>query len=148
MPRKKTGAVRSKKKTIDGITFASTLESYCYTSLKSKGIQFEYEGESITLLPSFAPVGQYYKSMLKKKELVHVGMRKQLPITYTPDFVSHSNKFYIETKGFVPSQHTFHIRWKLFLKWLTDNNMSDYKVFLVKNQHQVDEAISIISNGQ
>jgi hypothetical protein len=147
MPRKKTGAVRSKKKTIDGIIFASTLESYCYTSLKSNGLEFKYEGESITLIPSFAPVDGYYKSVLKNKNLVHAGSRRLLPITYKPDFISHKHKFYIETKGFVPSQHTFTLRWKLFLRWLNDNNMSDYKVFLVKNQSQVDEAIKIITNG-
>ena len=70
--------------------------------------------------------------------------KKELPITYKPDFVSYEHEFFIETKGYIPSQHTFTVRWKLFLKWLVDNEMGHYSVFLPKNQKQVDEVIKII----
>ena len=50
--RKKTGSVRAKKKVIDGITFASSLEAYTYNELKSSGLDFEYEGESFVILPT------------------------------------------------------------------------------------------------
>ena len=146
MPRKKTGAVRSKKKTVDGITFESMLEAYCYASLQLKGLDFKYEGESITLLPSFRSVDTYYKSVPKTKSLVAYGGKTQRPITYKPDFVSHTHKFYIETKGFVPSQHTFTVRWKLFLKYLMDSGMSDHAVFIPKNKSQVDEIITYLKS--
>jgi len=146
--KKKTGAVKSKKKTIDGITFASSLEAYTYTKLKEEGIDFEYEGESFELLPSFKFLGTYLSSSPKKKELTDKSGKTVRAITYTPDFVSHTEKFIIETKGFVPSNHSFPLRWKLFLKYLKDNDMEDYQVFLPKNQGQVNDLITIIKDGQ
>ena len=67
-----------------------------------------------------------------------------LGVKYTPDFVSHEHRFIIETKGWVPSQHTFPLRWKMFLKYLSDNDMDDYMLFIPKNKKQVDETITII----
>lgn len=143
--KKKTGAVKSKKKVIDGITFASSLEAYCYTKLKENNIDFEYEGESFVVLPSFKYLGRYLASSPKKKELTDKTGKLVRAITYTPDFVSHDNKFIIETKGFVPSNHSFPLRWKLFLAYLNDNGMQDYQVFLPKNQGQVDDLIKILT---
>ena len=143
-PRKKTGAVRSKKAQIDGITFASSLEAYCYNRLKAEGLDFEYEGGSFVVLPAFKYVGTYLKSTTGKKEMSDLSGKAVRAITYTPDFVSHKHKFIIETKGFVPSNHSFPLRWKLFLLYLNENNMGDYRVFLPKNQSQVDEAIETI----
>jgi hypothetical protein len=143
--KKKTGAVKSKKKVIDGITFASSLEAYCYTKLKENNIDFEYEGESFVVLPSFKYLGRYLASSPKKKELTDKTGKAVRAITYTPDFVSHDNKFIIETKGFVPSNHSFPLRWKLFLAYLNDNGMQDYQVFLPKNQGQVDDLIKILT---
>ena len=146
--KKKTGAVKSKKKVIDGITFASSLEAYCYSKLKENNIDFEYEGESFTVLPSFKFLGRYLASSPKKKELTDKTGKLVRAITYTPDFVSHENKFIIETKGFVPSNHSFPLRWKLFLAYLNDNDMGVYQVFLPKNQGQVDDLIKIITDEQ
>jgi len=145
---KKTGEVNSKKKTIDGITFASSLEAYTYSRLKEEGIEFEYEGEKFELLPSFKFLGTYLSSSPKKKELTDKTGKAVRAITYTPDFVSHTHKFIIETKGFVPSNHSFPLRWKLFLKHLKDNKMEDYQVFLPKNQGQVNDLIKIITDEQ
>lgn len=146
--KKKTGAVNSKKKVIDGITFASNLEAYTYSRLKEEGIEFEYEGEKFELLPSFKFLGTYFSSSPKKKELTDKTGKAVRGITYTPDFVSHTHKFIIETKGFVPSNHSFPLRWKLFLKYLKDNNMEDYGVFLPKNQGQVNDLINLIKDEQ
>ena len=76
--------------------------------------------------------------------------RVVLPLN-TPPTVSHDHRFIIETKGYVPSQHTFPLRWKLFLHYLRDNDMEDYMLFIPKNKKQVDETIRIIKqhlNGQ
>jgi hypothetical protein len=146
--RKKTGAVKSKKKVIDGITFASNLEAYTYSKLKEEGIEFEYEGEKFELLPSFKFQGTYLSSSPKKKELADKSGKTVRAITYTPDFVSHTHKFVIETKGFVPSNHSFPLRFKLFLKHLKDSDMEDYQVFVPKNQGQVNDLIKLIKDEQ
>ena len=57
-----------------------------------------------------------------------------------------SFRFIIETKGFVPSQHTFPLRWKLFLKYMVENDMDDYMLFIPKNKKQIEHAVSIIKN--
>lgn len=145
MARKK-GAVNSKKKTIDGITFASSLEAYCYERLKEAGLQFEYEGKKFELLPSAQYSGVYFKSVPKAKQMKSYQGKKVHPLTYTPDFFSSQHKFIIETKGYVPSQHTFPMRWKLFLHHLNENGMGDYKLFLPRNQEQVRDMITILTS--
>jgi len=144
----KTKSIKSKKNTYDGIEFKSALELYCYKRLKDNGFDFQYEPESITLVDGFRNEGVYFKCTNGSKTMVNRTGSKEFPITYKPDFVSHEHKFYIETKGFVPSQHTFTLRWKLFLYWLRINSMSDYKVFLPKNQAQVDQTINILLGNE
>ncbi len=148
MARKK-GAVNSKKKIIDGITFASSLEAYCYQRLKEAGMDFEYEGKTFELLPSAHYNGVYFKSVPKAKMMKAYQGKKVHPLTYTPDFFSSKHKFIIETKGYVPSQHTFPMRWKLFLHHLNAEGMGDYQLFMPRNQEQVKETIDILtSHGQ
>lgn len=142
----KTGAVNSKKIKIDGITFASSLEAYTYKQLKDAKVAFQYEGEVFELMQPFRHYGTYLKSTKGKSILSDQKGKVVRNITYTPDFVSHEHKFIIETKGFVPSNHSFPLRWKMFLKHLQDNNMGDYSVFLPKNRKQVDEVINVIKN--
>jgi hypothetical protein len=69
--------------------------------------------------------------------------KKVLPITYTPDFIGVEHDFVIETKGYTPSQHTFPIRWKLFLNYLYKNGRKP-ALFMPKNKDQVDEVVTII----
>lgn len=145
--KRKTGAVNSKKLKRGAITFASSLEAYAYDRLKDIGVDFKYEGESFEILSSFRHEGTYLKSTQGKSIMTDQSGKAVRSITYTPDFISHTHKFFIETKGFVPSNHSFPLRWKLFLKFLADNNMSDYSVFLPKNRKQVDEVITTIQNG-
>ena len=141
--KRKTGAVRSKKKVIDGIEFSSALEAYTYTKLKESGIDFEYEGKTYEVLPAFKYEGTYMSSSPKKKELVDKTNKMVRAITYTPDFVG--DGWVIETKGFVPSQHSFPLRFKLFLSLVSKENYP--AVFLPKNQSQVDEVIQRIKDG-
>ena len=129
------------------IQFKSGLELYCYKKLQDAGLAFQYESESYTLVDGFTFGGIYYKCTNGSTLMVDRTNGRELPITYKPDFVSHEHKFIIETKGFVPSQHTFTIRWKLFLNWLVVNNMTDYKIFLPKNKLQVDQTINLIQNN-
>ena len=125
-----TGSVRSKKQVIDGIEFASSLEAYTYRKLKESGLEFGYETRTFELLPSFRFPHTYYASTPKKKELVNKTDKVVRSITYTPDFVG--DKWVIETKGFVPSNHSFPLRWKLFL---TESMKEGLSVFILSLIH-------------
>ena len=74
--------------------------------------------------------------------------KKVRGINYTPDFILPNDKIIIETKGYIRSQHSFPLRFKLFLSYLNRNGMGDWGIFLIKNQKQVNEAIQIIKNDQ
>ena len=141
MRRSKTGAVRSKKKVIDGIEFASSLEAYAYTKLKEEGIEFEYEGKTFEVLPAFKFEATYLASSPKKKELGEKTGKAVRAITYTPDFVG--DGWVIETKGFVPSNHSFPLRWKMFLNLIQGQGID---VYLPKNQSQVNDVIKRIKD--
>lgn len=143
----KRGAVRAKKINIDGIQFASGLEAYCYKKLKEAGLDFGYESHTYQVLPSTKYTGKYMKSVPKHKEMRDYTGKSVRAITYTPDFVSNSHKFIIETKGFVPSNHSFPLRWKLFLHHLQAQGMGDYKLFVPRNQEQVNRAIKEIKDA-
>lgn len=140
----KRGAVRAKKINIDGIEFASGLEGYCYKKLKEAGLDFGYESRTFEILPSTKYMGKYQKSVPKQKAMRDYTGKSVRNITYTPDFVSDSHKFIIETKGFVPSNHSFPLRWKLFIHHLQAQGMGDYKLFMPRNQEQVNHVIKQI----
>lgn len=140
----KRGAVRAKKIKVDGIEFASGLEAYCYKELKKAGVDFGYESRTFEVLPSTRYTTTYQKSVPKQKMMRDYTNKTVRSITYTPDFVSDSHKFIIETKGFVPSNHSFPLRWKLFLHHLQSQGMGDYKLYMPRNQEQVNHAIKNI----
>ena len=142
MKKRKTGAINHVRSNYDGKEFKSKLELFCYKLLKDSELEFSYEGESFVLEQSFTHVGRYGKKGTKAfsiKDKQHIR-----EITYTPDFVSHKHRFIIETKGFVPSQHSFHIRFKLFLKHLANSNMGDYAIYIPRNQGDVKAVINDI----
>tara|TARA_B110000977_G_scaffold32044_1_gene42490 strand:- start:1279 stop:1758 length:480 start_codon:yes stop_codon:yes gene_type:complete len=143
----KRGAVRAKKTNIDGIEFASSLEAYCYKKLKAAGIDFGYESRTFEVLPSTRYNATYLKSVPKHKKMRDYTSKIVRGITYTPDFVSDSHKFIIETKGFVPSNHSFPLRWKLFIHHLQAQGMGDYKLFIPRNQEQVNDVIQEIKDA-
>ncbi|MDG1950601.1 MAG: hypothetical protein P8J32_07355 [bacterium] len=137
-----------KKKTLKrgAINLKSGLEAYCFDKLKEAKLNFDYEEETFQLMEGFRYTGTYHKSTKGKDVLIDATGKAVLGIKYTPDFVSHEKKFVIETKGYVPSQHTFPLRWKLFLRYMIENGMEDYMLFIPKNKKQVDAAVSIIKN--
>lgn len=120
---KKKGKVNNATpNTHDGIRFLSKLETYTYKKLKEAGIPAEYEPKSFTLLPKFQYNGENIR-----------------PMTYKPDFVG--KDFIIECKGIMGD--AFPLRWKLF-KYILMQENSNYKLYLVRNQKQVDETINLI----
>jgi|688.fasta_scaffold491683_3 hypothetical protein len=135
---------RSRKRDIG--RYKSSLEKYCADKLSELGIAFSYEEMEFELQSGFNYSGTYYKMTPKGKELLNKSNMNVLPIRYTPDFIGKDNNWIIETKGFSPSQHTFPMRWKLFLKHLVDSGKPLPALFMPKNKMQVDECVEIIKN--
>ena len=147
MPNKKRKAKsKAKGHRRAGHTLKSALEAYCFDRLKDTKLNFEYEGETFYLMDGFRYAGVYHKMTKGKDVMTNNTNRAVLGIRYTPDFVSHEHKFIIETKGYVHGQHTFPMRWKLFLRYLVERGMDDYMLFIPKNRKQVDAAIKIIQD--
>ena len=138
--RKKRGPVRAKKVTFDGIKFASGLEKYMYIALKKAKIYAEYEGMTFVIQDSFNfNVNSYERQSNGKGDLVNRGLKKVLPIKYTPDFVSDS--FIIECKG--RANESFPLRWKMFKKYVNDN-LKCVTLYKPQNQKECDEVIKLI----
>ena len=140
--RKKTSP--SKKKSLG--KFKSSIEKYCSDKLRESGIAFSYEEKQFTLIDKFRFENKYFKMTSKRKDMSDRSNSIQQPIRYTPDFVCKNHTWIIETKGYLPSHHDFPMRWKIFLKYIMDNNLN-YDVYLAKNRHQVDQAISEIKKS-
>ena len=103
----------------DGIKFRSKLETYTYKKLKEANINAEYEKHKYELLPAFVFHGEKVRA-----------------ITYLPDFVG--KNFIIECKGLMGD--SFPLRWKIF-KYTLMKSRANYKLYLVRNQKQVDSMI-------
>lgn len=108
----------------DGIKFKSKLETYTYTKLKESKIDAEYESMHFELIPKFEYNGEKVRAM-----------------TYLPDFVG--KDFIIECKGLMTD--SFPLRWKIF-KYTLLKEKKDYKLYLVRNQKQVDAMIDELKN--
>lgn len=137
---RKKGPVVAKKVMYDGITFASGLEKYMYQALKEAGIDFKYEGYTYELVPAFIfPNNCVERQSNSKGDFINRGNKKVLNLKYTPDFVGID--FIIETKG--RANDSFPIRWKLFKKWMHDNQ--DYRtLYKPQNQPECKETIRLI----
>ena len=117
---KKEGKVKNVTPTqLDGIKFRSKLEAYTYKKLKEANIKAEYEPIHFELIPKFEYQGEKIRAM-----------------TYLPDFVG--KDFIIECKGLIGD--SFPLRWKIF-KYTLMKRDSNYKLYLVRNQKQVDELV-------
>ena len=122
---KKEGKVKNAQPNIyDGIRFRSKLETYTYKKLKEAKIKAEYEPVHFELIPKFEYQGEKVRAM-----------------TYLPDFVG--KDFIIECKGLIGD--SFPLRWKIF-KYTLMKQKSNYKLYLVRNQKQVDELINKLKN--
>lgn len=130
--------IQSKKTTVDGIKFASSLEAYMYKALKDAKIDAEYEGEVFTLQEGFVFESDSVERS-GRKEYKNNGNKKILPIKYTPDFVGED--FIIECKG--RANESFPIRWKMF-KSLIQKTRPGTTLYKPQNQADCDETIKLI----
>jgi hypothetical protein len=142
--RKGKQITRAKKHVVDGITFASGLELYCYRALKKAKIPHEYEGKTFELVEKF----KFEGLLMDKGKTKGKTTFKQKPgnirnISYTPDFINLEEGFIIETKGIRTPE--FKMRFKLFLKYLYDTNQK-LDVYVPSNQKEVDATVNLILN--
>ena len=110
--------IQSKEKIIDNIKFKSLLEVYFYKKLKENKLtkEYIYEKRTIEIIQPF----EFHNEKIRG-------------VKYTPDWES-SNCF-IEIKGH-PNE-SFPLRFKLFKKYLKDNNIN-HKVFLLKGKTDIN----------
>jgi hypothetical protein len=137
---RKKGPVVAKKIVYDGVTFASGLEKYMYIALLKAKIDFDYEGETFELVPSFVFTNECFERQSNGKgEFINRGNKKVLNLKYTPDFIGID--FIIETKG--RANDSFPLRWKLFKEWMMDNK--DYRTLYKPQTHsECDTTIQLI----
>jgi hypothetical protein len=144
--RKRTGRkiVQSKKVTIDGIQFASTLEGYMYTLLKNAGIANEYEGKSYITFDEFNLKEECFERATKRSKAM-IDRRKVSCVRYTPDFIGQDEEWIIEVKG--RANESFPLRWKLF-KMMISNWRKQPMIFKPTNQDDCKQVLEIlIENG-
>lgn len=132
--------VNSKKTKVDGIEFASILESTMYKLLKQAGIKNKYEGESfVTFEPFVLEEACFERATRRSKEMID--RRKVTKVSYTPDFIGENNEWFIEVKG--RANESFSIRWKLF-----KNMIAQWKnpplVFKPTNKKDCEQVIKIL----
>lgn len=139
--KRKRRSPTNKQKTLG--RYKSNLEKYCADQLREYGLSFDYEEHEFVLIDGFRFPYRYLKMTNKAKLMSDRSNSKQLPIKYTPDFVGRDHDWIIETKGYLPSHHDFPMRWKLFLRFLSMNELP-YGVYLAKNKDQVNQAIQDI----
>lgn len=137
---RKKGPVVAKKVVYDNITFASGLEKYMYKALKDNKIFAQYESHTFELVNSFEFQNNCFERQSNGKgDFCNRGNKKVLNLKYTPDFVG--KDFIIETKG--RANESFPLRWKLFKKWMHDNN-DTRTLYKPQSQVECDETIKLI----
>ena len=137
---RKKGPVVAKKVSYDGINFASGLEKYMYICLKENNISAQYESNTFELVTAFEfQNGCFERQANGKNEFIDRGHKKVLNIKYTPDFIGED--FIIETKG--RANESFPLRWKLFKKWMTDNN-DTRTLYKPQNQDECKKTVQMI----
>lgn len=143
MRRKRRQITRSTKTKIDGIEFASKLESKMYLLLKADKIPAVYEGNKYVLIEGFQLETSTWEKSKSKKIMEDKGHKKILPITYTPDFVDKQDppRFVIECKG-NPNER-FPLVWKLFKRYITERNWNT-DLYMPRTQKDCIEVAKII----
>lgn len=128
-------------KAYNGIKFDSGLELYCYKKLKEVSLDFEYAKTTFEIIPSFTFNKESYEEDKRTGLELVKKTNKIRNIKYTPDFIG--KDWIIETKGV--KNESFPIRWKLFKKYLVEQGLK-YKLFMPRNQKQVDQCVELIKN--
>ena len=132
--------VNATKTMVDGIQFASTLESKMYIMLKQAGIKFSYEGKSYQTFDPFELECECWERATKRSKAMS-DRRKVTKVSYTPDFIGENEEWFIEVKG--RANESFSIRWKLFKSMISKWNKRPL-VFKPANEADCQQVIQIL----
>lgn len=123
--KKDNRKIKSKKKTINGITFDSTLESVCYEELLATGIPFQMQ-VPYEIIPAFKYNGETIRKMI-----------------WTPDFYIPTMNLVIECKGL--ANESFPLRLKMFkFMYSLANGGTEPMIVILKNQKMITEFVSTL----
>ena len=148
--KKGSSIVKGRKKVFKfkGIDYKSGLERNMAMLLDSAGIAFKYEPTKIQVMDTFHfPFKSYERQSNGKGDMVNRGEKKVLGISYTPDFIGEG--FIIETKGY--ANETFPRTWKMFKKWLTENedyNPDEIVIYKPQKISECEEVVKLIIQYQ
>jgi hypothetical protein len=132
----------AQKLVVDGKSFRSKLEVYCYQRLKEENIEFEYESTKFCLLPDFKYDAESFESYSKGGKWSFGEKSNSIKgVTYKPDFLNLADGWLIECKGY--PNDAFPLRWKLF-KYLLSTTGLTLDLYLPKNQGHIDLCIERI----
>lgn len=142
--KKDRRVVKSTKVKLDGIEFASKLESVMYKLLKQAGIKFTYEGKSYQTFNPFKLESECYERATKRSKAMRDN-RKVGKVSYTPDFIGENEEWFIEVKG--RANESFSIRWKLFKKMLAeDPHRKPPIIFKPTNKQDCEQVIETLKS--
>lgn len=121
--KKDNRKIKSKKTVVNGITFDSTLESFCYKELKKTGLEFQMQ-VPYEIIPAF----KYNSESIRK-------------MIWTPDFYIPSMNLLIECKGL--ANESFPLRLKMFkFMYSLANGGTEPMIVILKNQKMITEFVS------
>lgn len=132
--------VRANKTTVDGIQFASALESKMYRLLKEAGMRFGYESVNYTVLEGFVYSTDCYEKYQKRNPEM-TDRRNVLKVGFTPDFVGENEEYIIEVKG--RPNESFPLRWKMF-KALMQQREKPPLLFKPSTTKECEQVIQIL----
>jgi len=150
--RRKKGQsfIKGSRKTypFKSVDYKSILERTMAMLLDSEDILFEYEPTKIILQDGFYfPFKSYERQTDGGGVMKNRGLKKIQKITYTPDFIG--KHFLIETKGY--ANETFPRTWKMFKKWITDNenyDPDDIVIYKPQNASECEQVVELIKQYQ
>lgn len=150
MAKKKKNPMKRRKKTYPfrGEVYKSKLELEMCKQLYAHKIQFAYEKHSFDIIDGFKYENTSYEKFQNGNgDYKDRGNKRIAKAVYTPDFTPPPDKeitWIIEVKGrMMPG---FPMTWKLFKKYLTDNNMGEVVIFMPRNKKDCEETARIIKN--
>ena len=138
----------------NGVANKSSLEAYCAKALTEAGLPVNYETWKVVLHEKLLSQVESWEPKTTKNKEAGIKVRTFSPVSqalrqsvYTPDFVDLDAGWIIETKGL--RTEAFNLRYRLFKKWLHDNNMHHLKLFMPGNHNEIQQVIAhILSNRE
>ena len=150
--KKKTKVKNVTPKSYAGVLYKSSLEAHCAQALTEAGLPVNYETWKVVLHEKLLSQVESWEPKTTKNKEAGVKVRTFAPVSqalrqsvYTPDFVDLEQGWIIETKGL--RTEAFNLRYRLFKKWLADNNLQHLRLYMPGNQGEIQQCIShILSN--